>query len=84
VASKPEHKERQVVGLVGVGLDNEDGHKRITRSEEFLLVGGSQETHEHMQDIAIRFSESLKDRGKRLPETPVDEVIELLHKASDS
>jgi hypothetical protein len=82
----PDNKDAnktEVVGLVGVGLDSVDEHKRITKSEEFLLVGGSKETHENMQDIAIRFSESLKKRGKRLPETPVEEVIELLHKATE-
>src|SRR4051812_26118277 len=76
--SKPE-----VVGLIGVGLDNQDEHKRITRSEEMLLIGGSQETHEQMQDVAIRFAESLKNRGKTLPETSVEEVVDLLHKAAD-
>ena len=73
----------EVVGLLGVGLDSQDEHKRITRSEEMLLVGGSQETHEKMQDVAIRFSESLKNRGKRLEDASVQEVIDLLHKASD-
>jgi hypothetical protein len=76
--SKPE-----VVGLFGVGLDNQDEHKRITRSEEMLLVGGSQETHEKMQDVAIRFSESLKNRGKSLREASVEEVLDLLHEATD-
>jgi hypothetical protein len=76
--SKPE-----VIGLIGVGLDNKDGHKRITRSEEMLLVGGSEDTHAKMQDVAIRFSQSLKNRGKRLPETSAAEVIELLHEATD-
>jgi hypothetical protein len=77
--SKPE-----VVCLVGVGLDNKDEHKRITRSEEMLLVGGSQATHEKMQDVAIRFSHFLKNRGKTLPDTSVEEVVDLLHKASDT
>ncbi len=76
--SKPE-----VVGLIGVGLDNQDEHKRITRSEEMLLVGGSQETHEKMQDVAIRFSESLKRCGKKLPETTAAEVLDLLQRAMD-
>ena len=75
--------EPQVLGFLSVGLDNDDEHKRITRSEEFLLVGGSQETHESMQDLAIRFSEALKGRGKRLPEATLEEVIDLLHKAAD-
>jgi hypothetical protein len=81
VANNRDSNTTEVVGLLGVALDNTDGHKRITQSEEFLLVGGSKETHENMQDIAVRFSESLKKRGKSLPETPVEEVIELLHKA---
>jgi hypothetical protein len=84
VQKKKDSKPGEVVGLLGVALDNMDGHKRITQSEEFLLVGGSKETHENMQNIALRFSESLKKRGKRLPEAPVDEVIELLHKATKS
>jgi hypothetical protein len=83
VADNREQNKPEVLGLLGVGLDNADGHKRVTHSEEFLLVGGSKETHESMQDIAMRFSDSLKKKGKRLPETPVEEVIDLLHKAVD-
>ena len=73
----------QVIGLLGVGLDNKDGHKRITRSDEFLVVGGSQETHEKMQDVVIRFSETLRDRGKRLKDASPEEVIEILHDATE-
>lgn len=73
--------EPEVVGFVGVGLDNDDGHKRITRSENFLLVGGSEETHDRMQDTAIRFDSSLKQRGKTLREASPQEVVELLARA---
>lgn len=83
IVARPTRSKPEVVGLLGVGLDNQDEHKRITRSEEMLLVGGSQETHEKMQDVAIRFSESLKNRGKNLSDTSVEEVVDLLHKASD-
>lgn len=79
--SRKEPKE-EVLGLLGVALDGDDGHKRITRCEEFLLVGGSEETHEGMQDVALRFTDSLRQRGRPLRETPVEEVIELLHKAT--
>ena len=75
-ANKPE-----VVGLLGVGLDNQDGHKRITHGEEFLLVGGSEDTHERMQDVVIRVTESLKDRGKRLRDAEPIEVVDLLRDA---
>jgi hypothetical protein len=76
-------KKPEVVGFVGVGLDNQDGHQRITQSEHFLLVGGSETTHERMQDTAIRFNEALKDRGKSLKETEPCEALEILFKAID-
>jgi hypothetical protein len=72
-----------VLGLLGVGLDNKDEHTRVTRSTEMILLGGSEETHSRMQDVAIRFSESLKDRGKSLRESSVDEVLDLLREASE-
>ena len=84
MSTNKDHNQRQVVGLLGVGLDNTDGHQRLTRSEHFLLVGGSEETHENMQEIVIKFAESLRRRGKTLPETPVEEVLDLLNEASDS
>ena len=75
--------KKQVVGFLGVGLDNKDGHKRLTRTDNFLLVGGSQETHEQMQEVTIRFNESLDERGKRLDETSLQEVLDLMRKALD-
>ena len=65
-------------GFLGVGLDRKDETKRVTESEHFLLVGGSAETHERMQDVAIRFDERLKDRGKRLQDTSPQEAMDLL------
>jgi hypothetical protein len=82
VSTKKE--KRQIVGMVGLGLDNKDGHHRLTRAEDILLLGGSQETHEAMQNVAIRFGESLRKRGKRLRDASVDEVIDLLRYADDS
>ena len=80
----PEKEKPEIVGLVGLGLDGKDGHVRLTRAEEMLLLGGSQETHQAMQDMAIRFGESLRKRGKRLRDTSVDEVIDLLRNAKKS
>jgi hypothetical protein len=84
VSRETEQKETQLVGFFGVGLDNEDGHQRLTRTKHFFLYGGSAETHERMQDTAIRFNESLDDRGKQLSDTAKEEVIELLRKAMES
>ncbi len=74
--------ERQVVGFFGVGLDG-DGEHRITRTEHFLLVGGSENTHEHMQDAAVKFNEALNRHGQPLQQLPVKEVVELLRKAHE-
>ena len=74
--------ERQVVGFLGVGLDG-DGEHRITRTEHFLLVGGSENTHEHMQDAAVKFNEALNRHGQPLQQLPVKEVVELLRKAHE-
>ena len=52
--------------LLGVGLDNDDGHVRITRGDDFHLVGGSESTHHRMQDKMTEISEDLARRGKRI------------------
>lgn len=63
--------------LLGVGLDNSDGHVRVTRGEEFYLVGGSRDTHEHMQEKVIKFTEELDRRGKRLADVSPKEFLEI-------
>jgi hypothetical protein len=76
-------KKSKVVGLLGVGLDQTDDHKRVTTADDIVLLGGSEETHERMQDVAIHFAESLKDRGKRLSDASPEEVFDLLQRALD-
>jgi len=83
VAKKRKKEKRQVVGFVGLGLDNEDGHRRLTHSEHFFLIGGSEQTHERMQDTAIRFGESLRRKGKKLENTSVEEVIDIFHESEE-
>lgn len=83
MARKSKAQTKEIVGLLGVGLDIQDEHKRVTKGEEFLLVGGSEETHERMQDIAIHVTESLKNKGKRLQDACAEEVIELMQKAME-
>jgi hypothetical protein len=70
-----------ITAILGVGLDGEDGHKRVTRTEEMVLVGGSSETHERMQETAIRFAEALEDSGRRLQDTPPRDALAMLREA---
>ena len=69
-------------GLLGVGLDNQDGHKRITTGEQFAIVGGSAETHERATETFIKTFEELKTRGKTLEKVERQELVEILHKSA--
>ena len=63
--------------LLGLGLDAKDGHKRITTGKNFLLLGGSQDTHEQMQEKAIKFNEKLSKRGKTLEQVDYKEFMDI-------
>jgi hypothetical protein len=52
--------------LLGLGFDSKDGHLRVTKGKNFRLYGGSEETHEVMQEKAIKFNEHLDRRSKTL------------------
>ena len=54
--------------LLGLGFDCKDGHVRLTKGRNFRLYGGSKETHQIMQEKAIKFNEQLDKRGKRIDE----------------
>lgn len=71
-------------GLLGVGLDNNDGHKRITTGEQFVLVGGSAETHERMTETTVKTFEELKRRGRHLSAVDPRELAEIIHKSTPS
>jgi hypothetical protein len=68
--------------LLGLGLDADDGHVRITKGPNFQLLGGSQCTHETMQETAIKFNEELHRRGKRLEQVGPNEFLDILHKVT--
>ncbi len=76
-APKPARK-----GLLGVGLDNTDGHKRITKGEKFVLVGGSEETHERMTETVVKTFEELKRRDKHVETVATAELAEIIDKST--
>jgi hypothetical protein len=73
---KSQQKPRS--GLLGLAFDAEDGHKRITRGPNFLLAGGSQDTHGQMQETAIKINEHLARKGKDLSEVSVKELRDIV------
>ena len=83
-ASGRGESEKKSAALLGVGLDNDDGHTRITRGKNFFLCGGSQDTHAVMQETAIKINEHLDTRGKRLEDVSVGELKDICHEVTDS
>jgi len=76
MAGKPSKPKRKKM-LLGLGLDNKDGHTRVTAGDNFRLVGGSEETHGVMQEKAIKLNEHLKRRGKTLDNVSREEFTEI-------
>ena len=71
-------KGRRKALMLGVGLDS-DGHKRLTTGPNFVLAGGSQETHEVMTEKAIKINEKLAAKGKQLEDVSHEEFDEIAH-----
>ncbi len=80
--SKPRKPSPPKASLVGLGLDNTDGHKRLTTGEQFAIVGGSAETHDRMTETVVKTFEELKTRGKPLHQVEPQELAEILHKST--
>ena len=70
-------RRRANARLLGVGLDGDDGQVRVTRGDNFALVGGSAQTHESMQEKCIKFNEKLSRSGKELGDLDRQEFLEL-------
>ncbi len=64
--------------MLGVGLDS-DGHKRLTTGKNFVLVGGSEETHEVMTEKVIKINEKLAAKGKELEQIEEKEFEDIAH-----
>jgi hypothetical protein len=81
---KPVRKRRKQrrAALLGVGLDNNDGHKRITTGEQFAVIGGSEETHDRLTETVVKTFEELKQMGKPLEEVGPKQLSEIIHRST--
>jgi hypothetical protein len=81
-AKRPVKARRQESLLLGVGFDAEPGQRRITKGRDFLLVGGSEETHERLTEHAVKVNEELDRRGMRLADVrSKDELTDIVQRA---
>jgi hypothetical protein len=74
-------KKRVTAALLGLAFDADDGHSRITRGQNFILAGGSEETHGIMRETILRVNEQLDERGLRLADVTADELRDLLNES---
>ena len=78
-ASKPAKQPgRKSAALVGMAFDAEDGQTRLTRGKNFVLCGGSDETHAVMQETAIKVNETLDRQGRRLEDVSLGELRDII------
>lgn len=63
--------------LLGLGLDAKEGERRVTVGKNFLLSGGSEDTHSVMQEKAIKFNEELGRRKKRMEDVTPEEFQDI-------
>jgi hypothetical protein len=76
-SSKPTHKKARAA-LLGLAFDADDGMKRITRGPNFLLAGGSAESHGILQETAVKINERLDREGRVLADVSVAELRDIV------
>ncbi len=56
-----------------------DGHVRITKAEDWLVEGGTKESHEETADIVNEFTNRLRKEGRVDPKTAGDILRDVLN-----
>jgi hypothetical protein len=69
--------------LVGVRVDEGDGHTRVSRGDDFVALGGTREAHEHLRETVAGISDEVKRRGRDLAEVHREELRDILSRVID-
>lgn len=78
MANVSKRKRRRKAVMLGLGLDS-DGHKRLTTGPNFVLMGGTEETHEVMTEKVVKINEKLAAKGKTLEQVSHEEFDDIAH-----
>ena len=81
---QPRKTKRRSAALLGLAFDGDDGQTRVTRGKNFLLWGGSPDTHAVMQETAVKINERLDQRGKRLEDVSLRELRDICGDVTES
>jgi hypothetical protein len=71
-------RRKPQAALLGLAFDADDGQKRITRGPNFVLAGGSADTHGVMQETAVKINEHLNRAGKQLADVSIGELRDIV------
>jgi hypothetical protein len=74
---RAERRKPKDATLLGMAFDAEDSHTRLTRGKNFVLAGGSEETHALMQETATKVNEHLDRKGRRLQDMTLGELRDI-------
>jgi hypothetical protein len=81
---KETDKPNKSAALLGLGLDKDDDQTRVTKGKNFLLWGGSKDTHAVMQETAVKINERLDQLNKRLEDVSIKELRDICDEVKDS
>jgi hypothetical protein len=81
---KASNDPKKSAALLGLGLDKDDDQTRVTKGKNFLLWGGSKDTHAKMQETAVKINEHLDRRGKNLEDVSTAELRDICNEVKDS
>lgn len=74
----PSKNRKKIVRLLGVGFDAEDGHVRITKSDNYDVLMGSDESHDFLQKLIAKIEAELKYKDLKLDDLSPAEFSEFV------
>jgi hypothetical protein len=80
---KANFSPQKSAALFGLAFDD-DSQTRITRGKNFLLWGGTDQTHSFMQETAVKINERLDRRGKQLENVSLKELRDICREVTES
>jgi hypothetical protein len=74
----PRKREKPRTFVIGADFRS-DGEKRVTKSKDYVVAGGTKITHEETVDVVAEFSKRLRKEGNPDGETAGQILREVLH-----
>jgi uncharacterized protein YjlB len=50
--------------MITMSIGKDDGHRRITKSEDFVVLGGDKDSHEKAVEVSSKTMETIHKEGK--------------------